>query len=112
MGNYTIFLVFENPRRGRQARNFTTNVPKILDLKWSSEQIFFENGRWVPLVNLVDLKMEQQRENIWKIKSIATCYNPLQNPLEEKKRRVRGFSCYINIEQEKNNNSVLKGSLV
>ena len=31
----------ENPRRGRQARNFTTNVPKLLDLKSSSEQIFF-----------------------------------------------------------------------
>ena len=31
----------ENPRKGRQARNFTTNVPKILDLKSSSEQIFF-----------------------------------------------------------------------
>ena len=31
----------ENPRRGRQAINFTTNVPKILDLKSSSEQIFF-----------------------------------------------------------------------
>ena len=33
--------MFENPRRGRQARNFTINVPKILDLKSSSEQIFF-----------------------------------------------------------------------
>ena len=33
--------MFENPKRGRQARNFTTNVPKILDLKSSSEQIFF-----------------------------------------------------------------------
>ena len=33
--------MFENPRRGRQARNFTTNVSKILDLKLSSEQIFF-----------------------------------------------------------------------
>ena len=33
--------MLENPRRGRQARNFTTNVPKILDLKSSSEQIFF-----------------------------------------------------------------------
>ena len=31
----------ENPRRGRQERNFTTNVPKILDLKSPSEQIFF-----------------------------------------------------------------------
>ena len=41
MGNFTIFKMFENSRRGRQARNFTTNVPKILDLKSSSEQIFF-----------------------------------------------------------------------
>ena len=49
MGNYTIFLKFENPRRGRQARNFTTNIPKILDLKSSSEQLFSENWRWVPL---------------------------------------------------------------
>ena len=40
MGNYTIFERFENPRRVRQARNLTTNVPKILDLKSSSEQIF------------------------------------------------------------------------
>ena len=31
----------ENPRRGRQARDFTKNVPKILGLKSSSEQIFF-----------------------------------------------------------------------
>ena len=33
--------MFENPRRGRQARSFPTNVPKILDLKSSSEQVFF-----------------------------------------------------------------------
>ena len=33
--------MFENPRRGRQARNFATKVSKILDLKSSSEQIFF-----------------------------------------------------------------------
>ena len=32
--------MFENPGRGRQARNFKTNVPKILDPKSSSEQIF------------------------------------------------------------------------
>ena len=32
MGNYTIFLMCENPRKGRQGRNFTTKVPKILDL--------------------------------------------------------------------------------
>ena len=41
MGNHTSFLKFENPRRGRQARNFTGNDPKILDLKSSSEQIIF-----------------------------------------------------------------------
>ena len=41
MGTYTIFLMFENPRRNRQARNFTENDPKILDLKSSSEQIIF-----------------------------------------------------------------------
>ena len=34
--------MFENPRRGRETRNFATNVPKILDLKSSSEQIFSE----------------------------------------------------------------------
>ena len=42
MANYTIFKMFENPRRGRQARNFTTNVLQILHLKSSSEQIFSE----------------------------------------------------------------------
>ena len=52
MGDYTILQMFENPRRGRQARNFTTNVPKILDLKSSSEKIFSENCRWVPLLQL------------------------------------------------------------
>ena len=38
--------MFENPRRGRQAKNFTTNAPKILDLTY-----FPENYRWVPLIN-------------------------------------------------------------
>ena len=38
--------MFENPRRGRQARNFTTNASKILDLKSSPEQIF---SRKLPL---------------------------------------------------------------
>ena len=28
---------------------YATNVPKILDLKSSSEQRFSENWRWVPL---------------------------------------------------------------
>ena len=38
--------MFENPRRGRQGGNFTTNAPKILDVKSSSEQIF---SRKLPL---------------------------------------------------------------
>ena len=33
--------MFKNPRRDGQARNFTTNVSKIVDLKSSSEQRFF-----------------------------------------------------------------------
>ena len=41
MGNYATVLMFENPWRGRQARNYTENDPKILDLKSSSEQIIF-----------------------------------------------------------------------
>ena len=44
--------MFENPRGGRQARNFTADVPKILDLKSSSEQIFSKNRRWVPLLEV------------------------------------------------------------
>ena len=54
MGNYTIFGMFENPSRGRQARNFTKNIPKILDLKSSSEEIFSKNYRWVPLRNFMN----------------------------------------------------------
>ena len=42
--------MLDNPRRGRQARNFTANVLKFLGLKSSSEQIFSENCRWVPLI--------------------------------------------------------------
>ena len=54
MDNYTIFEMFgENPRWGKQAKNFTTNISKILDLKSSSEQIFPENWRWVPLIGSI-----------------------------------------------------------
>ena len=42
MGNYTILGGFENPRRGRQARNVTTNVSKILDLKSSARRDIFQ----------------------------------------------------------------------
>ena len=61
MGNYTIFWMFENPTRGRQARNFTANVPKTLDLKSSSEQIFSLNWRWVPLIGSFTRKLSLWR---------------------------------------------------
>ena len=53
--------MFENPRRGRQARNFTTNVPKILDLKSSSKQIFSEDWRWVPLHGVINKTSDLMR---------------------------------------------------
>ena len=58
MGNYTIVLKFENPRRGRQARNFSESDPKILDLKSSSGQIIFRKlslGAPDPLKQAFDL---------------------------------------------------------
>ena len=61
--------MFENPRGGRQARNFTTNVPKMLDLKSSSEQIFSENCRWMPLICLSVpclLTKPYFRSNFWR----------------------------------------------
>ena len=56
--------MFENLRRGRQARNLTTNVPKILDVKSSSEQIFSENCRWVPLI-WKPLSSDRSNNNCW-----------------------------------------------
>ena len=56
--------MFENPRRDRQARNFTTNVPKILDLKSSSEQMFSENWRWVPLIGPWIIKSGPHDRNV------------------------------------------------
>ena len=58
--------MLENPRRGRQARNFTTNVPKILDLKSSSEQIFSENCRWVTLSEAIDRTLAWTPRYRWK----------------------------------------------
>ena len=45
--------MFENPSRGMQAKDFTKIVPKILDIKSSSEPIFSENCRWVPLFQVL-----------------------------------------------------------
>ena len=43
---------------------FTTNVPKILDLKSSSEQIISKNWRWLPLNSVI------QFISIWKYRKI------------------------------------------
>ena len=52
--------MFENPRRGKQARNFTTNAPKIIDLKLSSEQNIF---RKLPL-DAPDVKLARHRNPV------------------------------------------------
>ena len=60
--------MFENPRRGRQARNFTTNAPKILDLKSSSKQIFSRKlslGAPVVCQHLFNRQMKQQQKIIY-----------------------------------------------
>ena len=56
MGNNTIFERFGNPGRGRQERNFTTNVPKILEVKSSSEHRYF------PKIG-VDISLKTPPEN-------------------------------------------------
>ena len=56
--------MFENPRRGRQARNLTTNVPKILDLKSSSEQIFSRKLSLGAPVYIVGRTEEARKERV------------------------------------------------
>ena len=51
--------MLEISRRDRQERNFTTNVPKILDLKSSHEQIFSEN--WLRITD--DGKVTTESKN-------------------------------------------------
>ena len=52
--------LYHNPKRGRQARNLTTNVPKILDLKSFSEQIFSKHCRCrVPLISAKQYEIAQ-----------------------------------------------------
>ena len=74
--------MFENPRRGRQASNFTTNVPKILDLKSSSEQIFFrklslgapalETSK-VSAILVFTTKTTQSRPQVFSVNGALTC---------------------------------------
>ena len=63
MGNYTVLGAgeggIENPRRSRQARNLTTNVPKIPDLQSPSEHIFSKKCRWVPLNRAAKLQINK-----------------------------------------------------
>ena len=63
--------MFENPRRGKQARNFTKNVPKILDLKSPSEQIFSEKWRWVPLIKKTWVDVD------WQKVRLHSSFNPI-----------------------------------
>ena len=85
MGKYTIFNMFENPRRGMQARNFTTNVPKILDLKSSSEQIFFRKLS----LGAPDLFKRKQT----KIQVIISSAEALQKRSSKQKRRK--INCFL-----------------
>ena len=77
--------MFENPRSGRQTRNFTTNAPKILDLKSSSEQIF---SRKLPLGapdlfatvatiarKIITQEARTHHVNIWRRFSLKTLAN-------------------------------------
>ena len=77
--------MFENPRRSRQARNFTTNVLKILDLKSSSEQIFFRKL----LLGAPDIPISSQN---WEIPyvvvlSVGVC----------KQKTAAVFDCFLTI---------------
>ena len=101
MGNYAIFLTFENPRRGRLARDFTTNAPKILDLKSSSEQIFSENCRWVPLH--IRGKNLMRSRVVRGILSTPACYRKVPIVATPRKLRppesnVKSFGLLINPE--------------
>ena len=51
MSNYTILQMFKNPRRSRQARNFTTilMLRKFQISNHLPNRYFPENGHWVPL---------------------------------------------------------------
>ena len=74
--------MFGNPRRGRQARNFTTNAPKILDLKSSSEQIF---SRKLPLgapVKLVILCVLLQSKRPLKLLNVEVVIFKRRCPLK------------------------------
>ena len=65
---------------GKQ-ENLTTNVPKILDLKSSSEQIFSKNrrGSWMPLSNIQEYATKRDKdptaENLNNLEILQTDYD-------------------------------------
>ena len=86
----------ENPRRGRQARTFTTNVPKILDLKSSSEEMFSKNCRWMPLLlKLGDhhqCKAQQTTKSTGTLRHVYVFYRLLR-------QRLNIESCLTNLKR-------------
>ena len=84
--------MFENPRRGMQAKNFTTNVPKILDLKSSSEQIFFrklslgapESFEWKGAKEKERRKRKIEEKEIRRRKKSNGCTLSFYNKTEQK----------------------------
>ena len=52
--------MFENPRRAGKQEIFATNVPKILDIKSSSEQIFFRKLS----LGAPELRIRSERESL------------------------------------------------
>ena len=58
--------MFENPRRGRQTRNFTTIFPKIFDLKSPSEQDGFQKLT-LGAPDIKDAKvLNSVHDNVWR----------------------------------------------
>ena len=105
--------MFENPRRGREARNFTTNVLKILDLKSSSKQMFSENWRWVPLSRFYMLHKKRKWAKMrpkWKAHCAVNCVHFIDG----RKNRafvVNGF-LYFNVTRRSNSVQKFKKNII
>ena len=87
--------MFENPRRGRQARNVTTNAPKILDLKSPSEQIFsrklpFGAPDRIPSAKMMKNRIPQSKmiPQYCTLKSKLPKYCTKKSPISFKERRI------------------------
>ena len=57
-------VIHDQWRTDREARNFIATVPKILDFK-SSEHIFSENWRWVPLDGIWAASISHTNSPVW-----------------------------------------------